>query len=793
MLEGVEHATAGGHLMSVTLETRRRPYGGGEDVERGWRQRFSGRGRGRLGLVLGLVAWAIAVVAMIDPVYEAEGSLLVTSSPLGDVLGGDGELPASPPLTSQALTNSLTGTARLLSSELDGVAVIDVALDTNGYISIHVEGVTDAAVDAALDDMLGQADALAARQSYVSVVYRTPSEALPDSSGSGASALLGVSSPAEPRELLQRPPTEYLMRVARALIEGERDRQPVQLSADTQIELAQTAYDQAPILDVVVTGPSRGEALAGLDQVTAGLNRIVRSVESDLNISANVGSRVVPVNQPTAATLRVDGLIGPFFHIAGLVLVAGFLGATWLDRAVVPSPARLQDLGRSGPSRVDGFTLLIVSVWLLFLLPARLVITPLGGIGQPALLMAMVAAVMWAFGRIHPAARLDAAPNPVRWVLGLYVAYLGMNYVLLQTRVQSELEASSSTRYVLVTVALVGAALLIIDACHDRSRLHALIRALVHGAFAASVIAFLQSFLDLDLPSFVQIPGLSFSTELGGIDTRGSLNRPRGTMSHPIEMGVVLGAMVPLAVHHARYLSRRPQIAWLVTGVIATAAVLSVSRAAVLGAVFGLGVLGLAWSWRQRTNAVLAAAGLVGAMWAVVPGLITTFWWFFANIGTEGSAQARIDRFPMVMEIFAQRPWFGHGAGTFTVEEGALLDQQIYQAIIELGIIGTIITLTLLAVPMAMGVATWRGTRDPEVAHLTLALTGTLVALALTSMMYTAFWYRVHLTLMFLVIGCIGCIWRIARRDAVALSSSSAAPAEAAASSESTSRGEVPG
>jgi O-antigen ligase len=431
---------------------------------------------------------------------------------------------------------------------------------------------------------------------------------------------------------------------------------------------------------------------------------------------------------------------------------------TAIDRQLSESPGVLR--------RADAVSVVVLAIWLLFLIPANQVVAPLGGVGQPALLVSLLGAALWVYGKADPRVPIDRTPNPIRWVLVGYVLYIGVNYVLLQTRTRTALEETSSTRSLIVAVALVGVALLVCDATTRRSRLDTLVRALSYAAMVAALIAFVQFFLGFDLPAVLRIPGLGVG-DLGydAITDRAGLNRAAGTMLSPLELGVVMGAVLPLTIHTARHLARRPRLAWGGVGLVGGASMLSISRSGVLAAAIALGVASLAWTWRERANAGLAAVVVIGGGWAAAPGLIGTFRWFFTNMDTDDSAQARIERFPKVVELVLERPWFGRGTGTFTVEEGLLLDHQLYQTAIELGLFGIVVTTALLVTAVAVGGSIWRRHKGSLDGHLALALTGTVIALSITGLMYTAFFYRVHFTLLLVSIGALGAVWRTTLAD----------------------------
>ena len=59
--------------------------------------------------------------------------------------------------------------------------------------------------------------------------------------------------------------------------------------------------------------------------------------------------------------------------------------------------------------------------------------------------------------------------------------------------------------------------------------------------------AVLDQFLDV-APYLRQLPGLSLNFDNAGIALREGMNRAAGTSVHPIELGVVAGMLLPLAI-----------------------------------------------------------------------------------------------------------------------------------------------------------------------------------------------------------------------------------------------------
>lgn len=431
-----------------------------------------------------------------------------------------------------------------------------------------------------------------------------------------------------------------------------------------------------------------------------------------------------------------------------------------------------------GAASVGPVAFLMAYVVLLFFLPARLVVGFLGGVGQPALLLGAFIALAWAVSKVTGDRNLARDPNPIRWALLAFAGLLAVNYTWLQTRPQTTLESTSSTRQLIIHLVVIGVALACCDSLRTRAAIDRVVRAIVVGAGVCAVVGYVQFFTGIDLPAMLDLPGLDYATPFGGVYDRADLNRPAGTMLHPIEFGVVMGACLPLAIHVARH-SRAASswYWWTVTGLVAGAALLSVSRSGVLAAIAGVAVLAIDWDWRRRLNGAILGSGLVVVAWLTVPGLIGTFRYLFRALETDPSARARVERFPIAYEATMEAPVLGRGLGTYTVEEGTLLDQQLYQSAIELGLLGLAITVLIMGVGIGVGISSYlHPAGSAQDRHLVAALVGMIMALAVTTATYTAFWYRVHLSLLLLALGLLGASWAL-RTGASPGMSESTAPA----------------
>lgn len=425
--------------------------------------------------------------------------------------------------------------------------------------------------------------------------------------------------------------------------------------------------------------------------------------------------------------------------------------------------ARVQ-LGPAWVRRYDVTSLLTVWLVLLLGISALQVVPGIGAIGSPAMLLALLTPFLWAAGWVLPESGLRTDRHPLRAVLLLYLGTMLLSYAVAMSRPVTVLETTGALRALLITVALVGIALLVADGVADQERLNVLLRRLVVGGSFIGLIGILQFLTGMSL--LLEVPGLAWNHEVAGVGARSIFNRPASTTMHPIEFSVVTASLVPLGVHFSLYgdTTRQRRNMATATTIIAASVPVAVSRSGILSLVVGLSVLALGWGWRRRFNGLVIGAMAVPLVWAVVPGLVGTFVSLFAGTAYDPSIQARIERGPLVMAQVRQRPWLGLGNGTFSVEEYFLLDNQVWVTLLETGLIGLAVVALLILAGIAAGIITARMPDvDPSTAHLSNAVAASIAALSISVVTFDAFFYRILTGMLFLLIGATGAMWRMHR------------------------------
>ena len=419
---------------------------------------------------------------------------------------------------------------------------------------------------------------------------------------------------------------------------------------------------------------------------------------------------------------------------------------------------------RSGLSRWDASVVLGVVLTVTLLVPARLVVKPLGAAGSPGSLLALALLLWWVNMNISRGVPAIGEHIWARIVITLFGLSVLISYMMATTRPIDGVELRAADRGLLHVGAWAGLMLITAEGLSSRERLDRVLRLFVRLAAVMAGIGMLQFFSGVDITEWVVIPGLSSNTDMPSLLTRGSFFRPAGTATHPIEFGVIMAMALPLALHYAVHSPSTKRRKWLPVTLIGVAAVMSLSRSAVLGTVVA-GVLLLPTWPRQRRRRVLMAglAGLV-VLRFTVHGLLGTIMSLFTQIGSDTSAASRSDSYSAVLPMIEERPIFGRGFATF-LPSYHILDNQFLGTLIEMGIVGLLILLALL---LSGSLAAWiaaRRTTDPLTRELAYSIAAAAVVATSSYATFDAFSFSMVAALTFFMVGCGLAIYRIVQHD----------------------------
>jgi polysaccharide biosynthesis protein PslJ len=281
---------------------------------------------------------------------------------------------------------------------------------------------------------------------------------------------------------------------------------------------------------------------------------------------------------------------------------------------------------------------------------------------------------------------------------------------------------------------------------------------------------------------FAAIPGLSMSDS--GVADRGGVARVPGTAIHPLEYATVLDAALPLVIaaaisHGLRWQSTRGRwTGWVLVAIISLAALIGVSRSAIIGfAVAAVSMLPVL-PRRYRGIVIIGGALLAAAAIAAIPGLLSTTLHLFAGAANDPSTQSRTGGLSRAPDFIASSPFVGAGFGTF-LPRYYIFDNQWVLMAIELGILGVLAFAALFATAIWSGASARRRSTDPGVRLLGWALAASALNIGVLFAFFDGLSFPQSAGLLFMIVGLCGAVRTVGAEtpDPVLAAAALAAPA----------------
>ena len=323
-----------------------------------------------------------------------------------------------------------------------------------------------------------------------------------------------------------------------------------------------------------------------------------------------------------------------------------------------------------------------------------------------------------------------------------------------------DIEASGADRGMLSILGWVGLCLVACDMLKSRESIDRLLQILTYLVTFVAVLGIVQFITHFDISNYISIPGLTANGTLNTTADRSGFLRVSATTSHPIEFGVMVAAVYPLALHYALDDPRASKfVRWFVVAILTIAIPLSVSRSAILGITVAMIVLLISWPSSRRWMALLVTPLILAGMRIAMPGLLGTLFSGFTH--QDDSIKGRTDDYAVIGTYIDRSPFVGTGFGTFIPKTNIILDNQYLGSTVEMGYIGS----GVLVVMMVVGFATARGIvrRAPDAAtrSLGVSLSASILVLAVTFATFDGLGFPIAAALLFLLLGVTGALWRI--------------------------------
>lgn len=434
--------------------------------------------------------------------------------------------------------------------------------------------------------------------------------------------------------------------------------------------------------------------------------------------------------------------------------------------------------------RLPACALVVLYAVLLLCVPSQLIFRPLGAPGTPANMLGMAALAWWAaatIGGINPVRRFTPTRIVVLLltcaVLGSYASGMLQGwYAPVDVRQDTDefwtlvpptvvettgAMITAADRGLLSFAAWMGIVLMASEGLRSWRDLELVVGWLVWLGAGVAAIGILQFATGVNIAAFFTIPGLSANADFGAVVSRSVLNRVSATAVHPIEYGVVLAALLPLAVHRMIRCWGRPGAA-LPAVLIFVGCFMSVSRSAVLVVLVAFLVLLVGWPARWRLHALMIMPFAVVALRLAVPGLVGTLVSLFKNVVNDPSVSGRTSDYGVVLGVMGDTPWFGRGLFTFVPRYYRIVDNQYLMFGVELGIVGLVAVGVFLVTAFCQARAAHRRARDIASRDVSLALSASLAGVLISFVTFDALGFPMAAGFTMLLVGLAGACWRIA-------------------------------
>ncbi|MFG2036660.1 O-antigen ligase family protein [Dactylosporangium sp. NPDC048998] len=421
-------------------------------------------------------------------------------------------------------------------------------------------------------------------------------------------------------------------------------------------------------------------------------------------------------------------------------------------------------VSRRRVTRIDAAALLSVTMFLITVIPARLIVPGMTDVGRPGLVVGLALFVWWVLARFTTTLSMTG-PQPMRWALMVFLVSALISYAIGFMRGLTTMESNAADRMMLYLSVFSGILLTASDGVPNWIRMRGVLKVVVACAAVVAAIGLLQYVTKVDYTLYLNIPGLQVKTEALGFEVRGSGIRVASTTTHYIELAAFLAMVLPFAIHFALFAGtpQRRRASAIACFVIAAGVAATVSRTGILALGITLLVLVPVWKWRTRFNVLVMAAGLLAGLGAASGGLVRTIFTLFDNPSDNSSINARTERYPMAFHYIAQRPWFGRGTGTWVPPQYQVMDNQWLITLLSTGFVGAAVIAALHITGITLAGLAFRRATEQADKHLCAALISTqlialMVAATFDSMSLS---YSTYVMTLALMCGLCGTVWRL--------------------------------
>jgi O-antigen ligase len=332
----------------------------------------------------------------------------------------------------------------------------------------------------------------------------------------------------------------------------------------------------------------------------------------------------------------------------------------------------------------------------------------------------------------------------------------------------TDVQRASADRWLIALVGVSGLTLVTAECVRSLDAALEIAASCTFGAAVCALVALYQSITFTDPLDLVRSLMVGM-TQNGGNTTfqlREGFVRVAGSTFTPIELGVVSAMVLPLAIWRSLFATRgKRSWHWLQTLLVAVAALLTVSRSAVLGlAVAAAFAIPFLPRTARRWALLSLPVGLV-AVFMLMPGFVSTLGNAFTAGTSDPSLSTRVNNFPRVQAMVRHYPLTGQGPATYIPTNALeILDNQYLHSAVEMGVIGAVAVLIFFTIPVAAALQSAVAVHEPSLRSLAGCVAACTAIALVGSATFDAFSFPVFMIIYPVTAGLAGAVWNLARR-----------------------------
>jgi O-Antigen ligase len=406
----------------------------------------------------------------------------------------------------------------------------------------------------------------------------------------------------------------------------------------------------------------------------------------------------------------------------------------------------------------------------LMILPADYVVKAVGAAGYAAALVSYLMLLGWMSATLFGYHNPFAYRYQVRFALTVLFIVSLVSYLNMDRGFMTTLQLASADRWLMQLAGVLGVIVVTAECLESLEDVKRVLRVLIWGGAVCGVIALLQFKGGMDLTHYLKVPGFQLNAIQAtntGIGSRGGGNRVAGTATDPIELGVVAGMLLPLAVYLLMHDHEKPKWQrWAALVCTAFSIPASVSRSGVIAVVTSLLVLLVSLPPVSRLKGMVAVPPALAVVFVGSHGLIGTLTSYFTAGSSDPSVTHRTNNYPYVIQQVSQAPLLGHGGGTYLPLSAVnILDNEYLTTAIQLGIVGVLALAFYLLWPVITALVAGSRAKDRELRDLCAALAGGGLAAVLCSATFDSLSFPMFVNMQALIAGLSGTVWLLVQRQ----------------------------